>query len=220
MKKLGIITIGQTPRVDLIPEIKPIFGENVEIIERGALDGLSLEEVEVFYPSSNDEVLVTRMADGKSVKIAERYIYPRLQEQIKRLEFEGIQIVLIACTGEFSPFDTKSLIIYPQKVLYHVTASMAQGLRLGVLIPDRIQTESAQKRWSSVAKSVFIESGSPYDGIEAVLRAAQKLKPNVDIVVMDCIGYTIAMKEAVARSINKPLLLARSVVARVVSEIL
>lgn len=50
MRKLGVVTIGQAPRVDLIPEIKPILGEDVKVVERGALDGLSLKEVEAFYP--------------------------------------------------------------------------------------------------------------------------------------------------------------------------
>lgn len=41
MKKIGAITVGQSPRVDLIPEIQPILGDSVEIIQAGALDGLS-----------------------------------------------------------------------------------------------------------------------------------------------------------------------------------
>ena len=34
MKKIGAITVGQSPRVDLIPEIQPILGDSVEIIQR------------------------------------------------------------------------------------------------------------------------------------------------------------------------------------------
>ena len=44
MKKIGAITVGQSPRVDLIPEIQPILGDSVEIIQAGTLDGLSKEE--------------------------------------------------------------------------------------------------------------------------------------------------------------------------------
>ena len=31
MKKIGAITVGQSPRVDLIPEIQPILGDSVEL---------------------------------------------------------------------------------------------------------------------------------------------------------------------------------------------
>jgi protein AroM len=221
MKKLGVVTIGQAPRVDLIPEIKPILGKNVEVIERGALDGLSLKEVEAFYPGKDDEVLVTRMADGTSVTVAEKHIYPRLKDQVKRLESEGIQVILIACTGEFPPFDTRSLIVYPQKVLYHIVVSLAQSLKLGVLIPDELQVASTKKRWSKAAREVIVEAASPYGNIQKVESAADSLSMSgVDIVVMDCIGYTLEMRELVSKHTKKPVLLARSVASKVVSELL
>ena len=43
---LGALTIGQSPRSDLIPEMLPLLGTDVEVIEAGALDGMSLEEVQ------------------------------------------------------------------------------------------------------------------------------------------------------------------------------
>jgi protein AroM len=221
IRKLGVVTIGQVPRVDLIPEIKLILGEDVKVVERGALDGLSLKEVEDFYPGKDDEVLVTRMVDGTSVKVAEKYVYPRLKEQIKRLEKEEIKVILLACTGEFPPFDSSSLIIYPQKVLHHVVTSLSEGLKLGVLIPDKLQADSARKRWSTTAKEVFVVEGSPYAGAESIKNAIDVLlKSDLDIVVMDCIGYTLEMKDLVSKHIKKPVLLARSIVAKVVSELL
>lgn len=38
---LGTVTIGQTPRTDLIPEMKQFLGAGVDILEAGALDGLT-----------------------------------------------------------------------------------------------------------------------------------------------------------------------------------
>ena len=35
--KIGAVTIGQSPRVDVTPDIMPIFGEQVELIQAGAL---------------------------------------------------------------------------------------------------------------------------------------------------------------------------------------
>jgi len=221
MKNLGVVTIGQAPRVDLVPEIRSILGEEIQIIEKGALDGLSLKEVETFYPRKDDEVLVTRMADGTSVTVAEKYIYPRLKDQVKSLELEGVKVILLACTGKFPPFDSSSLIVYPQKVLYHVVVALAQGLKLGVLIPDELQVVSTKKRWSTAAREVVVEAASPYAGIEKVESATDSLlMSGVDIVVMDCIGYTLGMKDLVSKRIKKPVILARSISAKVVSELL
>ena len=221
LKRLGVVTIGQAPRVDLVPEIRSILGEEVQIIEKGALDELSLKEVEAFYPGKGDEVLVTRMADGASVTVAEKYIYPRLKDQVESLEFAGVKVILVACTGEFPALDSISLIVYPQKVLYHVVVSLTQGLKLGVLIPDELQVVSAKKRWSAAAREVVVEAASPYAGIEKVESATDSLlMSGVDIVVMDCMGYTVGMKDLVSKRVRKPVILARSISAKVVSELL
>ena len=43
---------------------------------------------------------------------------------------------------------------------------------------------------------------------------------DVDLIVMDCIGYDMAMKKKVVEITTKPVVLARTIVARVVGEIL
>ena len=39
--KVGAITIGQSPRTDVVQELFPLMGEQVELIQAGALDGLT-----------------------------------------------------------------------------------------------------------------------------------------------------------------------------------
>jgi len=222
MKKvLGTVTIGQSPRVDLIPEMKQILGQEIEIIEAGALDGLTLDEVKALYPEPGDYVLVTRMADGTSVKIAERHIIPRMQEQIDKLVAKGADIVALVCTGEFPSFKCDKLIVRPQRVLFNTTRAVAEGLKLGVLIPDQDQVPQATKRWITSCASVRVEPASPYGPVDAVVRAAGRLSQwGADIVVMDCIGYTLAMKEMVKEATGTPVILARSILSRVLAELL
>ena len=43
--KVGALTIGQSPRVDIIPEIQSVSGPSIEIVEKGVLDRLKLEAV-------------------------------------------------------------------------------------------------------------------------------------------------------------------------------
>ena len=62
-----------------------ILGDGFRIYEKGALDGLTLEEVKKLYPVESDEILVSRMADGAEVKISERYVFPRLKIKLKNL---------------------------------------------------------------------------------------------------------------------------------------
>jgi hypothetical protein len=39
MKRIGVLTIGQTPRPDLTQGLMEVFGEKFELVEVGALDG-------------------------------------------------------------------------------------------------------------------------------------------------------------------------------------
>ena len=54
MKKIGLITIGQTPRDDVIPDIAPLFSSEVELLQAGALDGLTAQDIAMFAPQEGD----------------------------------------------------------------------------------------------------------------------------------------------------------------------
>lgn len=221
MEKIGLVTIGQTPRVDLTPELKKILGDDVQIKEKGALDDLSLEQVKTLYPKSGEEVLITRMADGTKVKIAGEKVFPLLKKKIKDLERERIGIIFLACTGEFPAIKTKSLVIRPQKLLYNTIKDLVKTKTLGVIIPSKDQVLSAKKRWSQAAEKVVVEACSPYDNIEVVETVAdQLLQSEVDLIVLDCIGYTMKMKDIVYNKTKIPVILARSISAKVIRELL
>lgn len=91
---VGTVTIGQTPRTDVIPELSAILGD-VTIREAGALDGLSRAEIAGLAPQRGDYVLVTRLADGSSVQVAERHITPRVAAKIKEHFDAGVPLVLL-----------------------------------------------------------------------------------------------------------------------------
>lgn len=221
MKKIGTVTIGQSPRTDIIPEITSILGANVEIREAGALDGLSKEEIAELAPKKGDYVLVTRLADGSSVQVAERHITPRIVEKINGHFRDGIPLVFLLCTGEFPGFDTGGLLIRPQKILFNAVAAVGEGLKLGVMTPSQDQVEQSLRRWRQVSSTVKSVPSSPYvDSMTAAKHAAQELKDwGTQFVIMDCMGYTFPMQEAVREIVGKPVILARGIAARTVKEL-
>jgi protein AroM len=68
--RLGLVTIGQTPRTDVVPEMAEVLGPGIEIVERGALDGLDIQAITALAPGPGDEVLVTRLRGGAPVFVA------------------------------------------------------------------------------------------------------------------------------------------------------
>jgi len=220
VRRIGTITIGQSPRSDMIPEIRAILGDRVEIVEGGALDGLTAEQVERLAPQRGDYVLVTRLRDGSAVRVAEHHVLPRMQGQIDRLTAEGVEAIALVCTGEFPPFRSARLLIEPQKVLYHFVAGVARGRRVGVVVPVAEQVEEAGKRWGSVGAAVRVEAGSPYADPSELERASRSLREwEADLVVLDCMGFSVPMKERAAEIAGVPIVLPRTVLARTLAEL-
>ena len=223
MKKvIGTVTIGQSPRTDVIPDVASILGPDIEIREAGALDGLSPEIIASFAPGEGDYVLVTRLADGTSVQVAEQHITPRIHEKIAEHFTDGIPVVLLLCTGEFPDFETGGLLIRPQKVLFNAVAAVAKGMRIGILTPSPEQVDQSEHRWGSLSPFVRAVPSSPYvNAMEAARTAAEELKEwKAEITVLDCIGYTLAIRSLVREITDRPALLARGVAASMVKELI
>jgi protein AroM len=219
-KIIGAVTIGQAPRVDIIPELMEILGPGIEVKEAGALDGLNKEEIAAFAPKAGDYVLVTRLADGSSVKVAEQHITPRITEKIQGLFEQGIEVVALLCTGEFQLART-GLLVRPQPILYNVTQAVADGLKIGVVSPAADQIPQSQKRWRGVGSKQVMVAASPYGDIANLDKASDVLKgENVQLVVLDCMGYTLAMQERVRNITGVPVILARGIFARVLKELI
>lgn len=218
--KIGAITVGQSPRTDILPEIVDLLGD-VTIEERGALDGLTLEDIGRLAPAVGDYILVTRLRDGTSVHIAKKYILERMQRHIDDLIAGGAAGILLFCTGEFPPFRCDKPVLYPQKLLQHFVAAIAGDRVVGVLTPDVSQTVQCGSRWlENGVKSVLVEPASPYGDAGKVAEAAVALKEKgAQLLVMDCIGYTCGMKEQAVRLTGLPAVLPRTVAARAVAEL-
>lgn len=190
--------------------------------EMGALDGLTAEEVRKMGPAASDGVLVTRMRDGTSVTLADQAVIPRVQQCIRQLEDEVSAIVLL-CTGTFPPLDAKVPILIPEHLLTNFVRGVAvsKPLRLGVMTPDAGQFPAQRQRWGQVAAEVVTRAASPYDGPEAVLDEGRRFREDrVDLVVLDCMGYTSEMRTVLRNELPCPVVLARAVVGHFAAELL
>jgi protein AroM len=200
--------------------MEAILGPGIRVVEAGALDGLSLKEVQGMAPGPGDYILVTLMRDGTPVKVSERAILPRVQRCIERLIDEGAELIALLCTGEFPRFESKRMVLKPDILLNRVVQGILPEGTLGVLVPSPDQIDQMRRKWEELGLEVVAESAMPYGAGDEVASAAKRLAAEpVDLIALDCIGYTIAMKEAVRRLTGKPTILPRSILARVIREL-
>jgi protein AroM len=160
---VGLVTIGQAPRVDVVPDMAAILGPRVEIAELGALDELARPEIERLAPDAGDEILVTRLADGSSVFVAKRHIAPRVQARIDELEARGVALTVLLCTGAFPPLRSSRPLLEPERVLLGVLRGCTFPGRLGVLTPSVRHVAQTDERWRGHGFDPVVVPLSPYE---------------------------------------------------------
>jgi protein AroM len=218
--RVGTLTIGQSPRSDVIPHLRDILGPEVEIVEKGALDGLNLEEVREFSPRPNDYILVTRMRDGTEVKIAEERVIALMKRCISDFQAEPVEIIILLCTGEFPELDSKKILLRPDRIMFHMVKSLLDTGRLGVIVPSPDQIPVLGRRWERSNLEVVAEAVSPYTGTYEELKGtAHKIKASdVDLVILDCIGFGPKTKALFREVTGKPVLLPVTLMGRIARE--
>ena len=218
--KVGTLTVGQSPRSDVVPELRGILGTEIEILEKGALDGLDLEEVRKFQPGPDDYILVTRMRDGTEVKIAERHVIEPMRRCISEFQKEPVEIIILLCTGEFPEIASRKILLRPDRVMRNVVQSLLESGRLGVVVPSPDQIPALGRRWETSNREVFVEAVSPYTGTrEEMEEKAEKIKASdVDLVALDCIGVNRESKALFREVTGKPVLPPVTLVGRIARE--
>lgn len=218
MVKIAFLTIGQSPRIDIMQDIKSLLPSNIEIFEIGVLDNLNEKEISSITPLSNkEEILVSKLRNGKQVLISKRKLIPLLKKCIKNIENYADGIVLL-CTDDFPEINSKKILIKPSKLLKSF-ASIIDGKILGVVVPIKEQINSTKKRWSKIfPKKIIIHSYLPYTNEEIKIKEFEDFKL-VDLIILDCIGYAIKHKIYMYNTFNKPIILPRTLIARVINEI-
>jgi protein AroM len=205
----------------VVPELSKRLGTGVEIVQRGALDGMSIELIGANAPISAESTLVSRLADGQEVAIDKGFVLPRLQQHISDLEEHGIRLILLLCTHKFDGLNSSVTLLSPASALER-TVDRAGVSRLGVFTPSANQIPAQLVRWRLYSlDEVRVEAASPYLAGTAVENAATKLREaGVDFAVMDCIGYTESMRSRAREILNVPVHSAVGALAQAAAEFL
>jgi protein AroM len=217
---VGLVTIGQSPRPDVVPDMAAVIGPGVDVREAGALDGLTRADIDALAPRGDDEILVTRLRDGAPVFLGRQRIEHLLEARIATLEREGATLTALLCTGDFPKLSATRPIIQPQPVLVGTLRGMSWPGRLGVVVPSVPHVPQAEARWRGEGFDPVVAALSPYDEEDpAALRRAAEAVRGSGLVVMDCMGFRRKTRDEMAGLAGAPVLLANLLVARVLAEL-
>lgn len=226
LKRITFVTIGQTPRSDLVPEIVAHLPASVDIAELGALDGLDSDDIAGLEPGADDHALVTRLRDGTQAVIGKRWVTERLRQLLDGIGGSaqasggptGSEATVLLCTGDFSNLGGPGLFLDAQ----HLVDGGVDGLcrsadAVGLLVP--LARQAREHHYVPADRQrLQTAHASPYadEDFEAIGRELA----DCELIVMHCMGYTEAQQAAVAKGSGRPVLLARRLVSSALAQLL
>jgi len=220
VRRVGLVTTSQTPRIDVVPSLRRIVRGSVEFVEAGALDDLTREEILKLAPKNDEDVLVSRIRDGSEVVFGKSHIIPRLQRCIDSLNSEGVESIALLCAGSFPKFQSKAPIVRPDLLMYGFLKSIPNMGKVGLLVPNERQQEPIGREFRDEGIEVVTSWLSPYreGSVEDAVKPFRS--DEVTVISLLCMGYTPELKEKVVRFTSKPAVLSQSLLAKAIDELL
>ncbi len=218
---VALLTIGQSPRPDLVGIMAPAIPRSVAVRQVGLLDGMSTSDVRMAYAVRSGEMpLVTRMRDGSVVSISAEKAEKGLQVMADHLVNEGVDLMVLLCTGHFPDLDAgPCLLVQPDAIVPAILSALAPHGRIGVIMPMQAQQGGEPAKWERLGRAPVYAAASPYDedlsGVEAAGR--ELASAGVRLIVLDCMGYDAGHEKALRRVVNVPVVLSNRVMARMLA---
>ena len=121
----------------------------------------------------------------------------------------------------FDTLPAKAFVLKTGNLLNSLIAKLLNNGKLGVLIPLKEQVEISKIRWKNLGIDVVVEYASPYGDLSAIKKAASRLSviEELSLILMDCLGYSLKMKEMISSFFQAPIILPRTFLSCVINEL-
>lgn len=219
---LAFATIGEAPRDDLVPYLRSKLPGGVNVRQDGVLN--HLDEDGRHALNANDDTLhmVTRARNGTAYKLSYERTMPHMQRVVDGLVDDGADLVVILCGADWTPIRANVPIVNPGRLFPNLVQALGSGLRVGVIKPDEAQIPHTIREYTGLGLDPVVTAASPYhdDRLDRARRAAETLRDGgAEFIWMTCVGMDEDMRDAVHEILPRPTLLARSILARVIAEL-
>lgn len=219
---IGFATIGQTPRIDLVPYILERLPNGVTHEELGIMDGLSSDEIAQLDKNDGSMHMVTRLADGSSAKIAYELAVPRMQRVVDKLA-EHADLVVVLCGADWGAVKCGIPMLNLGRLFPNIIHGIVGAAKVGVVKPSEGQIVVTETQYrNDLGLDAVVTSAFPYDA-EATQRAraaaTEMASQGADILWLTCVGMDEEMRAAAREHFSGPIILARSILARTIAEL-
>ena len=219
MEKVGILTIGQTPR----PDLEAVFRlhlPGVELVVRGALDGVSKEAIGEMATAGGEYPLFTILRDGTTCEISLYRLKPLLDERAKAVAADGASVAALMCAGNFPDLASPIPVLYPSRVLAAVVRGVCRGNQIGVVLPNAGQVGIAVEHWREKGFDATPAVASPKEPADLPRAAEALADPNLEMIVLDCMGFPPEEARRMRALCGRPVLCPQGILPPITAEML
>jgi protein AroM len=219
MDRIGIITLGQSPR----PDLERVFRRQLpeaELLVRGGLDGVPTAEIDALAAAGGEYPLFVILRDGTSREISLYRLKPYLDERARQAAAEGAALSALMCAGNFPDLDSPIPMIYPSRLLTAVARGVCRGSRIGVVTPNAGQVAPATAHWREKGFVPVVTVASPLDPAALPRTVEAFADPGLELIVLDCMGFTPDDARRMRVLTHRPALCPQGLVPRVMAELL
>ncbi|GKV54465.1 hypothetical protein NCCP2222_04120 [Sporosarcina sp. NCCP-2222] len=180
-----LLTIGQTPREDLLKAFIKGGVRDVQLV--GALDGVSDGEIKKLEEVPGEEKLFVVHNKGTS-NISHECIEERIGKLIRQYENSSDAIALL-CMSIFKSASDQTTIIYPIKELREKANNINSNDTTIIFIPIKEQLPSAKLKWSDVkGDKLFVVANPKAENVLGIVNK-EIILHSPEYVILDCYGY-------------------------------
>ncbi|MCB0072540.1 MAG: AroM family protein [Caldilineaceae bacterium] len=197
-KRIGLLTIGQSPRPDLVQTL-PVLAPFAQV-EAGALDGLQADAIP---PAAGAFPLTTRLADGTTVGatvvVDEAFLLSRMQAAVQRLEDADVAAILLMCAGTFRTVTSRVPLVKPFELTVATLRTWGWTRPL-VVCPFAAQEAPMRARWRDAGFDAQVITAQ-VDEVDAIGAAAAARQ----CVVLDYFGHPPATVAVLRAALSQPV---------------
>jgi hypothetical protein len=201
--RIAAVTIGQTPRPDLLEALEARIGSG-QALEFGALDDLSRDEITRITAKARvaqEYPLSTRLRDGSQVTLDEADLAPLVQQAIDRAEHAGARVTLLLCAGGFLDARAPGTLVRPFDAAVEQLRTI-DARRIAVVVPFAGQVAPSLGKWRAAGFDVSVVVANPSTlDVSAAAETAVR-----DAIVLDYVGHRGRDVEALRARSRVPVL--------------
>ena len=217
-RRIAFVTLGQSPRTDLVPEILSNLDNPVESLEFGLLDDVDAKGLRAAAPRSGENAFLTQLRDGRHVELSVEWTHERFREVYELIKLRGTDLVVLMSASCGQDFHPDGATLQSDHVVERTIDALSNaGLHLGIVVPLAGLLRDPQPLGGPWGRAC-VQAAQPGD-FDALARAVSEMV-DCDIVVLHSMGYSNADRDEVRRLTQKPVIMNRRLVASAIKDAL